>query len=788
MAVELATGYVSIVPSAKGFDRAVASQITGPLSDASKSAGEDTGDGFAAGFTGKAKAGFAVAAGVIGGVLTKGLFDGMSREVSTDRLGAQLGLSDSEMKRLGGVAGKIYGDAFGEDLGQVNEAVRAVVQNIDGMQTSSSSALKGVTIDVLNVATAFDQELGGTAAAVGQLMKTGMAKDATEALDLITVGFQKGVDKRGDFLDTLNEYGTQFRKLGIEGPTAVGLLSQGLQAGARDADIVADAVKEFSNRTVSVTPALAQGFELIGLNAYEMVEQIAKGGPAAKETFGLVLDRLRAVEDPAQRSQAAVALFGTQAEDLGAALFALDPTKATEDIGDFAGAAERMGDTLNDNAASGLESWKRKFELATGGIAQKLGPVLSVAPAFAGMAVAASSVGIPLDGLASGVTKLGGVLLTNPYVLALVGAVAIGVLIYRNWDTIKDSVAKGWDWVTDKTVGFAHGVADFFKEWWPELLVIFTGGLALLPKLVFENWDKITGFTKDMAGDVVGFFKDLPGHIGDGFSAAWHFAWDPITGGFTKVKDFAGDRIDDVVDFTTGLPGRIGNGFTGAWHFAWDPISGGFTKIKDWAGDEISDIVDFYVGLPGRAKDGLVSKWSTLWGWWTDQTGKLRSYASDKLDDLVDDVFNLPSRIATAARGMFDGIRDAFRAAVNWIIDHWNDLSFAIGGQHVSLPFGMGFTIPTIHLDTPNIPMLAAGGIVTGPTLAWIGEGANDEAVIPLPHDMRLVDELALRSTSDDSAEAATYNINVQLDGKTIARAIGKPLAREIKIQTGGAR
>src|SRR3546814_16166345 len=37
----------------------------------------------------------------------------------------------------------------------------------------------------------------------------------------------------------------------------------------------------------------------------------------------------------------------------------------------------------------------------------------------------------------------------------------------------------------------------------------------------------------------------------------------------------------------------------------------------------------------------------------------------------------------------------------------------------------------------PSIPFLAEGGIVTGPTLAMIGEGANDEAVIPLPKGMR---------------------------------------------------
>src|SRR3546814_7971700 len=37
----------------------------------------------------------------------------------------------------------------------------------------------------------------------------------------------------------------------------------------------------------------------------------------------------------------------------------------------------------------------------------------------------------------------------------------------------------------------------------------------------------------------------------------------------------------------------------------------------------------------------------------------------------------------------------------------------------------------------PSIPFLAEGGIVTGPTLAMIGEGANDEAVIPRPKGMR---------------------------------------------------
>jgi SLT domain-containing protein len=75
---------------------------------------------------------------------------------------------------------------------------------------------------------------------------------------------------------------------------------------------------------------------------------------------------------------------------------------------------------------------------------------------------------------------------------------------------------------------------------------------------------------------------------------------------------------------------------------------------------------------------------------------------------------------------MWDGITQAFKAAINWIIDGWNRLAFAIPGFDLGPVHFDGF-----RLDIPDIPRLAAGGIVTRPTLALIGE-AGPEAVIPL--------------------------------------------------------
>jgi hypothetical protein len=74
-----------------------------------------------------------------------------------------------------------------------------------------------------------------------------------------------------------------------------------------------------------------------------------------------------------------------------------------------------------------------------------------------------------------------------------------------------------------------------------------------------------------------------------------------------------------------------------------------------------------------------------------------------------------------------DALYAVFKFLFNGIAMMWNN---TIGKLHFSIPSwvpligGKGF-------DVPDIPMLADGGIVTGPTLAMIGE-RGPEAVIPL--------------------------------------------------------
>lgn len=88
----------------------------------------------------------------------------------------------------------------------------------------------------------------------------------------------------------------------------------------------------------------------------------------------------------------------------------------------------------------------------------------------------------------------------------------------------------------------------------------------------------------------------------------------------------------------------------------------------------------------------------------------------------------LPARVTASLSGLWNGLKEAFKDAINWIIHKWNSLGFKIPGFD---PPGPGPKFKGITISTPDIPYLAKGGIVKGPTLAMIGE-AGPEAVVPL--------------------------------------------------------
>lgn len=361
----------------------------------------------------KASAGVGIASGV---ALAGSLVQAMDLSASRGKLQAQLGITTQESKRIGDVAGKLFASAYGGSMEEVNTAVTSVIQNMDGMRKASSSALEATTARAITAGQVLGEDVGRVTLSVSQMMRTGLAKNSKEAFDILTRGAQLGANKSQDLLDTFNEYGTQFRKLGIGGKTALGILSQGLKAGARDSDIVADSLKEFSIRAVDGSKSSVAGFKALGLNADIMASKIGKGGKTASAGLQLTLDKLRGIKDPVKQSQIAVQLFGTQAEDLGKALFAIDPSKAVKSLGDVGGAADRAGKAMGETAAARFETFKRTATQNVVAVADQLiSKFNALSPAtqatitkFATIAAVAAPAGLVLWKVVSAVGAVGG--------------------------------------------------------------------------------------------------------------------------------------------------------------------------------------------------------------------------------------------------------------------------------------------------------------------------------------------------------------------------------------------
>lgn len=322
--------------------------------------GQDFAEGLMGGFAGAGVAsrlaGLAVpgvgwvAAGLTAGLaLAQGVSQGLESLQAKDLFQARLGIDESTMAQYGQAAGAAYADMWGASVQDNLRAVQFAVQGGVISPGASDEEIQSTIANMQTLAAVMEVDVQEAARATGQLIRGGFASSGEEAADIIASGFQNGLDIAGDWLDTVTEYTTQFRKLGLDGSDALGLIQQGLQGAARDSDVVADSLKEFSIRSVDGSELTAEGFAALGLNADDMAARFLKGGESARQAFGVTLGAIRSLDDPIQQALTWQALFGTQWEDMGDAINQMDLSTARSEFGSTEGAISNMTTELSEH-------------------------------------------------------------------------------------------------------------------------------------------------------------------------------------------------------------------------------------------------------------------------------------------------------------------------------------------------------------------------------------------------------------------------------------------------------
>lgn len=638
----------------------------------------------------KMKAGMAVAGVAVGGVLMEGFGQALEQGDITSRLSAQLGATPEEAAKYGKIAGSMYSHGLTEDFQSAADAIRATMSAGLLPPGATNAQIQSISTKVNDLASTFELDLGQAANAVGQVMKTGLAPNAQTALDVITRGLQVMGPRADDIADTFNEYSTLFRQMGLSAADATGIMAQGLKAGARDTDVVADSLKEFVLIAQGGGKEVEGAFQKIGLNGKEMQKVFAEGGPKSKEALDKVFDALRKVKDPADRSALALTLFGTKAEDMQKALFAIDPSSAEAALGKVDGAAKRMGDTLHSGPTHQIEVFKRTVMQ---GLVNVMGsyviPALMKIPSIVGQVAAAFA-------------TMGGFISDNRVAFTVVAtaitAILLPSLITMATTATTSAIATVTAWVTQATAALSTAAtyvgvnALIIAGWVRQGAAAVAAGARVVATWILMGvqsmiqaarmaaaWVIAMGPVGWVIAAIVGLVAIIVANwdtVKQWTAAAWDWVWG-------KVKAVAQFMVDLFMNFSlVGLIIQHWNTIKNATQTAWEWVKNVVMTVVNWmlsfVTSQVNAVKNVVTTVWNAIKTVSSSVWnaiknviSTVWnGIKTGVTNQVNSVKSvintawNAIKGLTSTVWN---GIKTVITTMVNGAKNAVSSAVNSI-------------------------------------------------------------------------------------------------------------------------
>ncbi|MDX5565644.1 hypothetical protein PYK79_23170 [Streptomyces sp. ID05-04B] len=585
-----------------------------------------------------------------GALLATGFAQSMTLDAANDKLAAQIGLTEAESSRIGGVAGDLYAHAYGSSMEEVNTAVGAVMSSIKGMSNASSADLQTATEAALNFASTFNVEVDQAVQSVGTLINSGLVPDSTQAFDLITAASQKvPASLRENVLEASDEYAQFFRTLGYSGEQSFALLVDASKKGEFGIDKAGDAIKEFTVLSTNMSANSKGAYKAIGLDAHDMANAILAGGDTAQHATQQIIDGLLGIKDPAARANSAMALFGTPLEDMNVQdipAFLTGLKGASGSMDGFSGAAKRSGDALRGNAATSLEEFKRSVMSnvteAGGAFAQfamenqaVVEPLVHVLAGLAGAVLAVRAAMAVYSAGAAVVSAATWVMETSAWktTAAWVRMNAVGLAAYARIaaSSMASALATAAAWTGSALVSIGTWILAVIRAG------VVAAGQFLLMAARAVAWAAVMAAQWLIAMGPVGWVIAVI----IGLTALIIAKWSTVQRYTGIVWGWVSTAVRAAVAATVGwirglasIPGMV---------------AGYFGRMKDGAVQKAVALVNWVRGLPGRARSALGGIGTTLW----NAGASLIQGFINGIMAKIGQVKNAASSVVSAARDFF---------------------------------------------------------------------------------------------------------------------------------------
>ncbi|MEB8572267.1 DUF2207 domain-containing protein [Bacillus cereus] len=361
-------------------------------------------------------------------------------------------------------------------------------------------------------------------------------------------------------LDIIAEYGGQLTRAGYNAEEVQAIMAAGVETGTWNIDNLLDGLKEGRIKAAEfgqgVDKAMKEALEGTQISA-EQVEKwgqaVANGGKEGSAAMTEIAQALSQVEDETKRNELGVKFFGTMYEDQGQNIIntLLGAKEKTVDFG-------KQQDKLNDSIKKMDANPAVKFQKAMQDLQVALQPVLSViadviskiaewvsnnpklAATLTAVAMAIGIISGAIMALAPivmtvmsffeiGALAAAGLVAIVPIIIAAI--VALGIVIYKNWDSIKQWTIDTWNSIKEYLIELWDGIVQSSSEAWSSFL-----------ETMHSFFDPIGQF-----------FSDLWTGIGEICSSTWNSIVEFFSGAWASFTEMMHSFFDPIGEFFSSL-------------------------------------------------------------------------------------------------------------------------------------------------------------------------------------------------------------------------------------------
>ena len=134
------------------------------------------------------------------------------------------------------------------------------------------------------------------------------------------------------------------------------------------------------------------------------------------------------------------------------------------------------------------------------------------------------------------------------FIAAVTACIAIGVLLYKNWDKIKEVAGAVWSWIKDKTVTFVDGIKSKLTDLAEKIVSIWNG----IKSSAKEKWDAILSTIKEVVKKIV-----------DGIVDKFKGARDKVVDTFEGIKNKVKEIFNKVIGIVNRAIGTVNGAISG---------------------------------------------------------------------------------------------------------------------------------------------------------------------------------------------------------------------------------